>query len=211
MNFKRFYINGNKFSIFIIYRDKGFDIGIEHWWNIFMWWLTKITTKQIPIVKPEESTPPIPIPYPKPRKFHYSTKHNLFHLSKQTTEQAKMTFEYTNWILSQLKDPHDIAIYSIQLNNIRLRVDYPNYWYSKDDELIRERKEARKIKDFKTSDIIRNILDSRLVFVFDTKDNNGNPFQETYWLYDEFFHEMDFVKFKTRRSFVEYKIGKVEL
>ena len=38
------------------------------------------------------------------------------------------------------------------------------------DELIDIRKDARENKDWKLSDEIRNYLDEKLVFIFDTKD-----------------------------------------
>jgi hypothetical protein len=56
------------------------------------------------------------------------------------------------------------------------------------EELIYRRQEARTNKDWKLSDQIRGYLDSKFVFVFDTKDDDGNPFQETYWLCESYFN-----------------------
>lgn len=50
------------------------------------------------------------------------------------------------------------------------------------DELIELRKEAREKKDWKLSDEIRNYLDAKLVFIFDTKDG-----QEVYNLTEKYF------------------------
>jgi hypothetical protein len=45
MNFKRFYINGDKFSFTIIYRGKYVKFHFENWWNNLMHKLTILTTK----------------------------------------------------------------------------------------------------------------------------------------------------------------------
>ena len=50
------------------------------------------------------------------------------------------------------------------------------------DELIEIRKEARQNKDWKLCDEIRNYLDIKLVFIFDTKAG-----QEIYYLFEEYF------------------------
>jgi hypothetical protein len=72
------------------------------------------------------------------------------------------------------------------------------------DELIEDRRIARENKNWKLSDEIRNHLDSKLIFIFDTKDG-----QEVYYLPESYF------KNKSRkpetvamnnRQFVEYKI-----
>ena len=80
------------------------------------------------------------------------------------------------------------------------------------DELIEIRKEARSNKDWKLSDEIRNYLDDKLVFVFDTKDNDGQPFQEVHYLIEKYFERIQTteklhnIKFKTKRDFVEWRI-----
>jgi hypothetical protein len=43
MNFKKYYLNGNRFTIYITYRNKKYDIKIESWWNNLMGYLTKLT------------------------------------------------------------------------------------------------------------------------------------------------------------------------
>jgi hypothetical protein len=57
------------------------------------------------------------------------------------------------------------------------------------DQLIELRKISRDNKDYRTSDIIRDFLDDKNVFIFDIKDDNGNPMQEVRYLYDEYFTE----------------------
>jgi hypothetical protein len=42
MNFKKYYLNGNRFTIYITYRNKKYDIKIESWWNNLMGKLTKM-------------------------------------------------------------------------------------------------------------------------------------------------------------------------
>ena len=37
MNFKKYYINGNKWSIYITFRNKSYNIEVEHWWNNLMY------------------------------------------------------------------------------------------------------------------------------------------------------------------------------
>ena len=82
---------------------------------------------------------------------------------------------------------------------------FVQYMYT--DELLEWREEVRKNKDYKLSDKIRNILDERLVFVFDSKDG-----QEVYHLYESYFSKMEKIstlyniKFESKRKFVEYKI-----
>lgn len=72
------------------------------------------------------------------------------------------------------------------------------------DELIEDRKEARENKNWKLSDEIRNYLDAKLVFVFDTKWG-----QEVYYLTEWYFKNKE-RKIETmamsKRQFVEYKI-----
>ncbi len=72
------------------------------------------------------------------------------------------------------------------------------------DELIEDRKNARDNKDWKLSDEIRNYLDSKLVFIFDTKDG-----QEVYYLNENYFKNKN-RKIETiamsRRQFLEYQI-----
>ena len=72
------------------------------------------------------------------------------------------------------------------------------------EELLEIRQKSRLDKDFKTSDLIRDELDKRLSFVFDTKEG-----QEVYHLPEKYFRFKD--KFeKTRlmsnRQYVEYRI-----
>lgn len=52
------------------------------------------------------------------------------------------------------------------------------------DELIETRAKVRKEKDFKTADLIRDYLDSKYVFVFDTPDG-----QEVLYLYPFYFNK----------------------
>ena len=80
------------------------------------------------------------------------------------------------------------------------------------DELIDNRKESRENKDYKLSDEIRSYLDEKFVFIFDTKDNEGKPFQEVHYLFKEYFDKIEraenihSIKFKNNRDFVEWKI-----
>ncbi len=46
INFKRFYINGNRFSLTILYRNKIIRLHFEAWWNGLMCKLTLMTTKK---------------------------------------------------------------------------------------------------------------------------------------------------------------------
>lgn len=72
------------------------------------------------------------------------------------------------------------------------------------DELIDIREDARANKDWKLSDEIRNNLDTKLVFVFDTKDG-----QEVWYLPEHYFRNKD-KKIETiamsERQYVEYRI-----
>jgi hypothetical protein len=43
MNFRKYYLNGNKYTVYIKYRNKKYDIKIESWWNDLMGWLTNRT------------------------------------------------------------------------------------------------------------------------------------------------------------------------
>jgi hypothetical protein len=45
MNFKKFYINGDRFTMIIVYRDKYLRLEFELWWNTLMYKLTQLTTK----------------------------------------------------------------------------------------------------------------------------------------------------------------------
>ena len=67
------------------------------------------------------------------------------------------------------------------------------------DELIILRKEAREKKDWKLSDEIRTYLDSKLVFIFDTK------FGQEIWYLNEKYFENKPDKL-TYRQYVEYQI-----
>jgi len=72
------------------------------------------------------------------------------------------------------------------------------------DELIYDRNIARENKDFELSDKIRNILDEKFVFIFDTKDG-----QEVYNLSESYFKYKDRFEHTskmTNRKYVEYKI-----
>ena len=90
-----------------------------------------------------------------------------------------------------------------------LKMDFENKYI---DELIEIRKDARENKDWKLSDEIRNYLDGKLVFVFDTKDNEGKQFQEVHYLTEGYFEKAERIenihniKFKTKREFVEWSI-----
>lgn len=52
MNFKRFYINGNNFSLTILYRTKIYRFSFENRWNTSMYRLTLFTTKRY-VIKEE--------------------------------------------------------------------------------------------------------------------------------------------------------------
>ena len=72
------------------------------------------------------------------------------------------------------------------------------------DELIAVREDARRYKDWKTSDLIRDYLDKILVFAFDTKDG-----QEVYYVTPEYFKfrpKLEKTKNLSDRQYVEYKI-----
>lgn len=72
------------------------------------------------------------------------------------------------------------------------------------DELIEDRKIARENKDWKLSDEIRNYLDSKLVFIFDTKSG-----QEVWYLVEKYFERKE-RKTETiamsKRQYVEFRI-----
>lgn len=51
MNFKRFYINGNRFSFYIIYRSKIHRFEFENTWNTIMYRFTMFTTQRYVIVE----------------------------------------------------------------------------------------------------------------------------------------------------------------
>lgn len=53
MNFKRFYINGHKYSVTILYRTKIYRLHFENFWNTLMYKLTDYTTAKY-LVKEEK-------------------------------------------------------------------------------------------------------------------------------------------------------------
>ncbi len=72
------------------------------------------------------------------------------------------------------------------------------------DELVYIRQIVRNRKQWKLSDEIRNYLDTKLAFVFDTKEG-----QEVYHLSEEYFKLQDRfpeTKMLSKRQYVEYKI-----
>lgn len=72
------------------------------------------------------------------------------------------------------------------------------------DELIEQRKIARENKDWAKSDEIRNSLDSKLCFVFDTKEG-----QEIYHLTKKYFESKSKrieTEAMSNRQFVEFNI-----
>lgn len=77
------------------------------------------------------------------------------------------------------------------------------------DQLIEIRKQARENKDWKLSDEIRNYLDTKLVFIFDTKDDLGESFQEVFYLPECYFKNKENTMLwaaMSNRQYVEYKI-----
>lgn len=54
MNFKKYYINGTKWSIYVSYRNKKYKLEPEAWWNNTMYKLTLFTTKRLTIEKERE-------------------------------------------------------------------------------------------------------------------------------------------------------------
>ena len=66
------------------------------------------------------------------------------------------------------------------------------------DTLIEIRKQSRLDKDYKLSDEIRDYLDSKLVFIFDTKDA-----QDVYYLNENMFGK---VKDVNKRKYIEQLI-----
>lgn len=72
----------------------------------------------------------------------------------------------------------------------------------KPELLIEARAEARKNKEFTTCDIIRNHLDEKLIFIFDTKDR-----QEIYYLTEGYFNKNDYnSEAMSKRQYVEKRI-----
>jgi chaperone required for assembly of F1-ATPase len=75
------------------------------------------------------------------------------------------------------------------------------------DEILEIRKLTRQNKNWKLSDEIRNYLDDKLIFIFDSND-----FQDVYYLNDKYFHVIDKIekihniKFSSKRKFVEWNI-----
>lgn len=75
----------------------------------------------------------------------------------------------------------DIAYWKLKKGDTRLLNQL------KVDQLIEIRKIARNNKDYRTSDLIRDFLDEKNIFIFDIKDDNGNQIQEVRYLYDDYF------------------------
>lgn len=72
------------------------------------------------------------------------------------------------------------------------------------DQLIATREISRADKDWKKCDDIRNYLDTKLVFIFDTKQG-----QEIYYLTEGYFknkHKNERTKNLNHRQYVEYRI-----
>jgi hypothetical protein len=72
------------------------------------------------------------------------------------------------------------------------------------DELIELRRVARETKDWKLSDELRNYLDEKLIFIFDTKEGQG-----IYYLPPSYFDRRDKDPKTTNmnnRQYVEYRI-----
>jgi len=72
------------------------------------------------------------------------------------------------------------------------------------DELIELRKTLRETKNYKFMDVIRNYLDTRLVFIFDSTWG-----QEVYFLTERYFRfkdKFEQTKLMTNRKYVEYRI-----
>ena len=51
MNFKKYYINGWKYSIYLIYRGEQYSFEFEGTWNGWMYKLTLFTTRRYVIVE----------------------------------------------------------------------------------------------------------------------------------------------------------------
>jgi hypothetical protein len=72
------------------------------------------------------------------------------------------------------------------------------------DKLIEDRKQARLDKDWELCDQIRNYLDTKYVFIFDTKEG-----QIVYNLFEKYFNnknKMEITKDLNNRQYLEYKI-----
>jgi len=54
MNFKKYYVNGHKWTVYITYRNKRYNIETEHWWNNYMYRLTLFTTLRYVIEKDKD-------------------------------------------------------------------------------------------------------------------------------------------------------------
>jgi hypothetical protein len=54
MNFKRYYTNGNGFSLYLSYRRKNYKISIEEIWNDLMYELTLFTNRRFVIEKEDD-------------------------------------------------------------------------------------------------------------------------------------------------------------
>ena len=147
------------------------SLSFEHVWNSFMYYLTDLTTKKKP-KQPEEKKDIKPNIYPpKPRKFKYNAEYVKW--CAKTIDSANETIAHYEWIITTpwsptcnaYVDPYDKAVLTISINSLKFRV-HDQYWNLHDDELLELRVEARTKKDFVTSDILRNVLDFRLVFVY---------------------------------------------
>jgi len=77
------------------------------------------------------------------------------------------------------------------------------------EEIVDIRKQARMWKLWKVCDEIRDFLDSKYVFVYDTKDDNGQYFQEVYYVYESFFEKKDKIertRNMTNRKYLEFRL-----
>lgn len=70
------------------------------------------------------------------------------------------------------------------------------------DQLIDHRKEARDKKDWKLSDEIRDYLDDKLIFIFDTKEG-----QEIWYLTNDYFKfQYKHPEINSKRKYLEFRI-----
>lgn len=108
----------------------------------------------------------------------------------------------------------DFDFYIEQSQSNEISIPFPKvYLYEREldklyvDEILDLRNYAREYKNFELSDIIRNYLDKRNIFIFDTPEDS-----EVYYLTEDYFKDMSKIgelyniKFKSRRKFVEWKI-----
>lgn len=70
------------------------------------------------------------------------------------------------------------------------------------DEIIDFRRKARFNKDYKLSDQYRAILETELIFIFDSKDGPD----EIHYLTEKYFKHMHKTKCKTKREYLEYRM-----